>query len=86
MDPALALLLKVTGGVAGSALSIYILSRLVSAAKKAGRTGMGGDFVGIFLTFLGPVISPVPSRDEVTETREMKRDRGEPGDPRQPGS
>jgi hypothetical protein len=75
------LVLKVAGGGAGFALFVYILYRAVLAAKKMGSKDTGGQAVGIFLTFLGPVIAPTPPREATTESRELKRDQDESGDP-----
>jgi hypothetical protein len=75
------LFLQVAGGGAALALFLYALYRAVLAAKKAGRKGSGGQAVGIFLTFLGPVIAPSPPRELTTESRELKRDQDESGDP-----
>jgi len=81
VDPLAVLVLKVAGGGGGFALFVYVLYRLLLAAKKAGRTGSGGQIVGIFLIFLGPVIAPTPSGEVATESRELKRDQDESGDP-----
>ena len=66
VDPSLVLLLKVTGGVWGVALSVYVLARLISAARKAGRTGAGGEIVGIFVMLFGPAIAPPPPHEMAT--------------------
>ena len=81
VDSLAVLVLKVAGGGAAFALLVYLLYRAVLAAKKAGRKGTGGQAVGIFLTFLGPVIAPAPPREVTTESRELKRDQDESGDP-----
>lgn len=79
---ALILLLKVAGGVGGFALFVYVLFRLVLAAKKAGRTGSGGEIVGIALMIFGVVFAPVPPPPppQPTESRELKRNEDD-GDP-----
>jgi O-antigen ligase len=81
MDP-LVLLLKVTGGVSGFALFVYVLYRIVLAAKKTGRTGSGGQIVGIALMVFGAVLAPVPPppQEVATESREQKRNEDD-GDP-----
>jgi hypothetical protein len=81
VDSLAVLILKVAGGGAGFALFVYVLYRGVLAAKRLGSKGSGGQAVGIFLTFLGPVIAPTPPREVTTESRELKRDQDEPGDP-----
>lgn len=75
------LVLKVAGGGAGFALFVYVLYRAVLAARRMGRRGTGGQAVGIFLTFLGPVIAPAPPREVTTEQQELNRDQDESGDP-----
>jgi hypothetical protein len=50
-------------------------------AKKAGGKGSGGQVVRLFFTFLGPVIAPILPRAVTTESRELKRDQDETGDP-----
>ena len=76
------LLLKVLGIVGGIALFVYVLCLIVLDAKKRGRTGLGGELAGAFLTVLGPVISPAPPREEVaTEMREVKRNDDSGDDP-----
>lgn len=80
MDPLAILFLKVAGGVGGFALWVYVLCRIVAGARKTGRTGTGGQVVGVFLTILGPVIAPAPPREVVTELRELKRE-DDSGDP-----
>lgn len=81
MDP-LVLLLKVAGGVGGFALFVYVLYRLVLAAKKTGRAGSGGQIVGTALMVFGVVIAPIPPppMDVATESRELKRNQDD-GDP-----
>jgi hypothetical protein len=73
--------LKAAGTAGGFALLVYVLGRVVSAAKKAGRTGTAGQIVGVFLTMFPGVIVPVPPPDVPTETRKVKRNQGESGDP-----
>jgi hypothetical protein len=79
VDPLTVLVLKVAGVGGGFAVFVYLLYRAVRSAKKAGRMGSGGEIVGVFLMFLGPVISPAPSREVATESR--KRDQDASGDP-----
>ena len=77
MDPLVVLVLKVVGGAGGVALFVYVLYRLVLAARKIGRTETGAQIVGIFVMPFGPDIAPPPSREVVTESREQD----ESGDP-----
>jgi hypothetical protein len=76
MDPLVVVVLKVVGGVGGVAL-VYVLYRLVLAARKIGRTETGAQIAGIFVMLFGPVIAPPPSREVATESREQN----ESGDP-----
>jgi hypothetical protein len=76
MDPLVVVVLKVVGGVGGVAL-VYVLYRLVLAARKIGRTETGAQIAGIFVMHFGPVIAPPPSREVATESREQN----ESGDP-----
>jgi hypothetical protein len=77
MDPLVVLVLKVVGGAGGIALFVYVLYRLVLAARKIGGTETGAQIVGIFAMLFGSVIAPPPSREVATESREQN----ESGDP-----
>jgi hypothetical protein len=79
---ALVLLLKVASGVGGFAMFVYVLYRIVLAAKKSKRAGSGGEIVGVALMIFGVVFAPVPPppQEVVTETRELKRNEND-GDP-----
>jgi hypothetical protein len=80
MDLLVALVLKVAGGLGGVALSVYLLYRLVLAARKMGRTGTGGEIVGVFVMLFGPTIAPPPPHEVAEESRELKRNEDD-GDP-----
>jgi hypothetical protein len=80
MDALVVLVLKVVGAAGGVALFVYVLYRLVLAARKIGRTEAGAQIVGIFVMLFGPNIAPPPSREVVTESREQN----ESGDPPSP--
>jgi hypothetical protein len=77
MDPLVVLVLKVVGSAAGVGLFLYLLYRLLLAARKIGRTEAGAQIAGIFVMLFGPVIAPPPSREVATETRKQN----ESGDP-----
>ena len=81
MEPLVAAVLKAAATVGGFALLVYVLYRAVSAAKKAGRTSSAGQIVGVFLTMFPGVIVPIPPPEVPTETRKVKRNQGESGDP-----
>lgn len=81
VDPLIAMVLKVAGGAGGVALFAYVLYRLLLAARKIGGTETAAQIVGVFVMLFGPNIAPPPSREVVTEQREMKREQGESGDP-----
>ena len=83
MDPLVVAVLKAAGTVGGFALFVYVLYRLVLAAKKAGRTGSAGQIVGLGLMIFGAVLAPAPPpppREVATESREQKRNQ-DTGDP-----
>ena len=80
MDPLVALVLKVAGGLGGVALVAYVLYRLVLAARKAGRKATGGEIVGVFVLLFGPVIAPPPPHEVAAESQELKRNEDD-GDP-----
>jgi hypothetical protein len=73
MDPLVVFALKVAGGSGCVALFVYVLYRLVLAARKMGRTGTGGEVVGIFVMLFGPNIAPPPPHEVAAEEREQKR-------------
>ena len=80
MDPLVALVLKVAGGLGGVALVAYVLYRLVLAARKAGRKATGGEIVGVFVMHFGPVIDPPPPQEVAADRQLLKRTQ-EHGDP-----
>jgi hypothetical protein len=71
VDPLVVSLLKAAGTDGGFALLVYVLYRAVLSAKKAERTGSGGQIVGIALMIFGAVIVPAPPR-EVPPKRENR--------------
>ena len=81
MNPLVVAAFKAAGTIAGFVLLVYVLWRAVSAAKKAGRTSTVGQIVGIFVTLLPGVIVPVPPPETPAETRKVKRNQDESGDP-----
>ena len=83
VDSLVIAVLKAAGIVGGFCVFFYLLYRGVSAAKKAGKRGFGGEVVVGLLIFLGTVVAPVPPREATTESREQKRDQDqdESGDP-----
>jgi hypothetical protein len=80
MDPLVALVMKVAGGIGGVALFGYVLYRLVLAAKRRGNTGTGSEIVGVFVMLLGPVIAPPPPHEVAAKSQERKRNEDD-GDP-----
>ena len=81
MNPLVVAALKASGTIGGFAVFIYVVYRIVLAAKKAGRTSSVGQIVGIFVTMFPGVIVPVPPPEVPTETRKAKRNQDESGDP-----
>jgi hypothetical protein len=73
MDPIVLLALKVAGGCGVVALFVYVLFRLVLAARKMGRKETGGAVVGILVMLFGPNIAPPPPHEVAAEGREQKR-------------
>ena len=82
MDSSIVLLLNIVGGSAGYALFVYVLYRVVLAAKKSS----GGQIVGMYLMLLGSIVAPAPAREVSTETRQLKRKQDESGDPPNSGA
>jgi hypothetical protein len=81
VDALVVSLLKAAGTVGGFALFMYVAYRGVSGARRAGRAGSVGEIVGIFLMIFGAVIVPAPPREVPVETRKLKREQDESGDP-----
>jgi hypothetical protein len=80
MGPLGALVLKTAATLGGVGLVVYVLYRLVLAARKMGRAGTGGEIVGVFTMLLGPVIAPPPPHEVAAESQELKRNEDD-GDP-----
>jgi hypothetical protein len=80
VDPLVVSALKAAGTVGGSALFVYVLYRLVLAAKKGGGTG-SAELLATLLLALGIGIAPAPPREIKIE---FKRDEDESGDPPNP--
>ena len=81
VEPLAILVLKVSGGVGGFALFVYVLFRLVAETRKRGGTGSVGQIVGVTLIALGILVPvPPPPREVATEARQLKRneDNGDP--------
>ena len=81
MDSSIILLLQIVGACSGLVLVAYVLYRLVLAARKAGWAGRGEEIVAPIVLLFGPVIAPTPPREVSTESRELKREQDESGDP-----
>jgi len=65
---------EAAGTVEGFALVVYLLCRVVSGAKKAGRTG-SSEILATLLLALGIGIAPAPPREVKIE---LKRDQTSP--------
>jgi hypothetical protein len=81
MDPLLVAVLKAVGVAAGFALWGYLLYRAIRAAKKSGRAGIGGQVVGVALTFFSFLGALDPAREVSAETQKLKRNQDGAGDP-----
>jgi hypothetical protein len=80
VDPLVVSVFKAAGTVGGFLLFVYVLYRLVLVGKKSGRS-VGVELLGVFVTFLGAVVVPVPPREVPSETRKLKREQDGSGDP-----
>jgi hypothetical protein len=80
MDPLIVVVLKVVGTVSVFALLWYGGYRAVSAAKKRGRAGLGGQILGtVLMLFSGTALDP--AREVAAEQRKLKRNQDGSGDP-----